>query len=166
MIIPQLYVFAGPNGAGRSTLSSFMVSPKTPVFDGDVVFQNLKKIYADLDESLLWANVNDVAFTKWKSTSLSSDANSAFETNFRSKEVMKTVELFAAAGFETRLFFMGLDNLEASIDRVKLRVAKGGHNVSVELALNVDVLIFIPFLFSNWFRRRELKSAITRCYKI
>ena len=27
---------------------------------------------------------------------------------------------------------MGLDSVEASIDRVKLRVAKGGHNVSVE----------------------------------
>ena len=27
---------------------------------------------------------------------------------------------------------MGLDSVEASIDRVKLRVAKGGHDVSVE----------------------------------
>jgi predicted ABC-type ATPase len=27
---------------------------------------------------------------------------------------------------------MGLDSVEASIDRVKLRVAKGGHNVPVE----------------------------------
>ena len=45
---------------------------------------------------------------------------------------MKTVELFTTAGFETRLFFMGLDSVEASIDRVKLRVAKGGHDVSGE----------------------------------
>jgi len=58
MITPQLYVFAGPNGAGKSTLSASMVSPKTTVFDGDIIFQNLKKTYADLDESLLWANVN------------------------------------------------------------------------------------------------------------
>lgn len=53
MIPHQLYVFAGPNGAGKSTLSASMVSPKTSVFDGDIVFQNLKKIYGDLDESLL-----------------------------------------------------------------------------------------------------------------
>ena len=100
MIIPQLYV-AGPNGAGKSTLSASMVSPKTAVFDGDVIFQNLKKTYADLDESLLWANVNDVAFANWKVTSLSSIADSAFETNFRSKEIMRTVELFATAGFDS-----------------------------------------------------------------
>lgn len=109
-----------------------MVPPKTTVFDGDIIFQNLKKTYADLDESRIWANVNDVAFAKWKENSLSSNADSAFETNFRSKEVMTTVQLFANAGFETRLFFMGLDSVEASIDRVKLRVAKGGHNVSIE----------------------------------
>jgi predicted ABC-type ATPase len=132
MIRPQLYVFAGPNGAGKSTLSASMVSPGTSVFDGDIVFQNLKNIYTDLDESLLWANVNDVAFAKWKETSLSSGIDAAFETNFRSEEVIKTVERFATTGFETRLFFMGLDSVEASIDRVKLRVAKGGHNVSVE----------------------------------
>ena len=128
MIFPQLYVFAGPNGAGKSTLSASMVSPNTAVFDGDIIFQNLKKTYADLDDSLLWANVNEVVFAKWKETSISSGTDAAFETNFRSKEIMSTVELFTAAGFETRLFFMGLDSVEASIDRVKLRVAKGGHN--------------------------------------
>lgn len=93
MIIPQLYVFAGPNGAGKSTLSASMVSPKTSVFDGDIVFQNLKKIYVDLDESLLWANVNDVAFARWKEASLSSDADAAFETNFRSKEIIKRLNV-------------------------------------------------------------------------
>ncbi|WP_026903254.1 hypothetical protein [Pedobacter glucosidilyticus] len=93
MIQPQLYVFAGPNGAGKSTLSASMVSPGTSVFDGDIVFQNLKNIYPDLDESLLWANVNEIAFAKWKETSLSSGADAAFET---------------------RLFFMGLDSVEAS----------------------------------------------------
>ena len=36
------------------------------MIDGDIIFQNLKKTYADLDESLFWASVNDVAFAKWK----------------------------------------------------------------------------------------------------
>ena len=71
MIIPQLYVFAGPNGAGKSTLSASMVSLRITVFHGDNIFQKLKKTYADLDESLLWANVNDVAFAKRKAPSLS-----------------------------------------------------------------------------------------------
>ncbi|KHJ36875.1 hypothetical protein PBAC_29620 [Pedobacter glucosidilyticus] len=146
MIRPQLYVFAGPNGAGKSTLSASMVSPGTSVFDGDIVFQNLKNIYTDLDESLLWANVNDVAFAKWKETSLSSGADAAFETNFRSKEIIKTVERFATMGFETRLFFMGLDSVEASIDRVKLRVAKGGHNVSLEY-ININYIKSLENLY-------------------
>ena len=81
-------------------------------------------------KSLLWANDNDVAFAKWKENSLSSNADSAFETNFGSKEIMTTIELFANAGL--KLVYSLWDSVKASIDRVKLRVAKGGHNISVE----------------------------------
>jgi predicted ABC-type ATPase len=104
---PQLYVFAGPNGAGKSTLSASMVPPEISVFDGDIVFQGLKEKFLDLDESLLWANVNDFAFAQWKESSLLAGADAAFETNFRSAEVMDTVDRFKTAGFETRLFLWG-----------------------------------------------------------
>ncbi|WP_449438538.1 hypothetical protein [Pedobacter steynii] len=83
MIRPQLYVFAGPNGAGKSTLSASMVSPETSVFDGDIIFQNLKNTYADLDESLLWANVNDIEFARWKEVSLESGAEYTFRRSYR-----------------------------------------------------------------------------------
>lgn len=157
MIRPQLYVFAGPNGAGKSTLSASMVSPETSVFDGDIIFQNLKNAYSDLDESLLWANVNDIEFARWKEVSLESGADAAFETNFRSAEVMKTVARFAAAGFETRLFFMGLDSVEASIDRVKLRVAKGGHDVRVEyININYTKSLENLYMFYNSFTSAHL----------
>lgn len=129
---PQLYVFAGPNGAGKSTLSASMVPPGTSVFDGDIEFRKLKDVYYDLDESLLWANVNDVIFSEWKANAIRIKRDAAFETNFRSSEVIATVLKFMNSGFESRLVFMGLDSIEASIDRVKLRVAKGGHDVDVE----------------------------------
>jgi predicted ABC-type ATPase len=128
---PQLYVFAGPNGAGKSTLSADLVPPGTPVFDGDVEFLKLKKFFYDLDDNQIRSSVNDNVFPEWKIEVIRKGKDAAFETNFRSGEVIDSVKQFMTAGYQSRLIFMGLDSVEVSIDRVNLRVAKGGHNVSV-----------------------------------
>lgn len=129
---PQLYVFAGPNGAGKSSLSAEMIAPGTSIFDGDVEFLKLKRTFYDLDEDYIRMSVNDNIFPAWKLEVISKGADAAFETNFRTAEVIDSVKQFAFKGYESRLIFMGLDSVEASIDRVNLRVAKGGHSVSVE----------------------------------
>lgn len=56
----------------------------------------------------------------------------AFETNFRSADVMNSVIEFRKKGYEVNLIYFGLESLEASIERVNVRVALGGHNVSLE----------------------------------
>ncbi|OOQ58524.1 zeta toxin family protein [Mucilaginibacter pedocola] len=132
MATPQLYVFAGPNGAGKSTFATSMIPSGTPIFDGDKKFAELKSFFYDLDESKIWLSVTDVFFPEWKEEMISSKKDAAFETNFRDSQVINSVKQFMNAGFESRLIFMGLDSVEASIERVELRVAKGGHNVSVE----------------------------------
>ncbi|RFZ91911.1 hypothetical protein D0C36_10705 [Mucilaginibacter conchicola] len=132
MAARQLYVFAGPNGAGKSQLSASMLPPGTPVFDGDKKFAELKAIFYDLDEARLWTSITDIHFPDWKEEMLKVKTDVAFETNFRDPGVMASVKQFTDAGFESRLIFMGLDSVEASIARVALRVAKGGHDVSVE----------------------------------
>jgi predicted ABC-type ATPase len=129
---PQLYVFAGPNGAGKSALSAQMVAPGTPVFDGDVEFAKLKRTFYDLEEHKLWHAVNAQVFQDWKLYVIAKGEDAAFETNFRTAEVIDSVKQFISSGYQARLIFMGLDSVEASIDRVNLRVAKGGHWVSVE----------------------------------
>lgn len=128
----QLYVFAGPNGAGKSTFAASMLPPFTPIFDGDKKFKQLKAFFYDLDEADIWRSITETHFPEWKAEMLQSTGDVAFETNFRGPEVITTVKLFMNAGFESRLIFMGLDSVEASIERVELRVAKGGHDVSVE----------------------------------
>lgn len=129
---PQLYVFAGPNGAGKSTLSAGMVPPGTPIFDGDKEFALLKAQFPGLDSGNLYEAVNGHIYEDWKSRVIQSESDCAFETNFRSEQVMQTVDQFKNHGYETRLVFFGLDNIETSIDRVNIRVAKGGHAVSPE----------------------------------
>lgn len=132
MAARQLYVFAGPNGAGKSTFAATMVPKGTPIFDGDKKFAELKTFFYDLDESRIWLSINEIHFPEWKAVRINEKDDVAFETNFRDVDVMESVKQFMNAGFESRLIFMGLDSVEASIERVELRVAKGGHDVSVE----------------------------------
>lgn len=129
---PQLYVFAGPNGAGKSTLSASMLLPGTPIFDGDKEFALLKKEFPSTDSGDLYDAVNGHVFSNWKNKEKTQSNDCAFETNFRSSDVMNSVAEFIKSGYQTRLIFFGLDSLEASIERVKLWVANGGHQVSLD----------------------------------
>jgi predicted ABC-type ATPase len=129
---PQLYVFAGPNGAGKSTLSASMLDEGTPVFDGDKEFARLRQLFDTTDSGDLYDAVNGHVFDNWKTAQIELKRDCAFETNFRSAEVMNSVNLFKQQGYEVHLLFFGLETIVASVDRVKLRVAGGGHFVSLE----------------------------------
>ena len=129
---PQLYVFAGPNGAGKSTLSSSMLGPGTPIFDGDKELALLRQQFPGTDSGNLFEAVNGHIFSDWKNKAKKERIDCAFETNFRSADVMASVGEFKDQGYETRLIFFGLDSVEASIDRVRLRVLNGGHEVSLD----------------------------------
>ena len=148
----QLYVFAGPNGAGKSTFAATMVPQNTPIFDGDKKFAELKAFFYDFDESRIWISINEIHFPEWKAERIKEKSDAAFETNFRDPDVIESVKQFMKAGFESRLIFMGLDSVEASIERVELRVAKGGHDVSVEyININFEKSLSNLFEFYNAF---------------
>jgi predicted ABC-type ATPase len=127
---PQLYVFAGPNGAGKSTLSATMVPPGTPIFDGDKELTLLRQQFPGLNSGDLYDAVNGHIYDDWKNRTIQSGSDCAFETNFRLPDVMQSVDQFKNSGYEVRLIFFGLDSIEASIDRVAMRVTNGGHDVS------------------------------------
>ncbi len=127
---PQLYVFAGPNGAGKSTLSATMLPPGTPIFDGDKELALLRQQFPGLDSGNLYDAVNGHIYEDWKKRAIRSGSDCAFETNFRLPDVMRSVDQFKDSGYEVRLIFFGLDSIEASVERVAMRVAHGGHDVS------------------------------------
>ncbi|SDP43693.1 Predicted ABC-type ATPase [Mucilaginibacter sp. OK268] len=129
---PKLFVFAGPNGAGKSTLSATMLPSGTPVFDGDKELARLRQQFPGLDSGNLYDAVNGHIFANWKEQVQAKRMDCAFETNFRSADVMSTVQEFKDKGYQAQLIYFGLDSLEASIERVHARVAMGGHAVALD----------------------------------
>jgi predicted ABC-type ATPase len=64
-----------------------------------------------------------------KALALEQNVNFAFETNFHSRQILAVVNSFIEKGYKTELIFIYLESVELAIDRVKDRVAKGGHHV-------------------------------------
>jgi predicted ABC-type ATPase len=132
---PQLSVFAGPNGAGKSTVSNWLFGNEADVFDGDKLHKQLSEAHPNT----AWEELNRLSAQifeeKWRKAVLSRD-DFAYETNFTYPQSISLPTTFRENGYETNLLYIGLDNIQKSIDRVAMRVAEGGHYVddgSIEL---------------------------------
>jgi predicted ABC-type ATPase len=129
--LPVLTIVAGPNGAGKSTHSKELLSDfGIEAFDFDKEFHTI------------WAEFNfdpyieqgafertQKLYTERRARALDKKQNFAFETNFHAQEVLTVVDMFRSKRYHIELIFICLENPSVAIDRVKDRVAKGGHFV-------------------------------------
>jgi predicted ABC-type ATPase len=130
MSSPGLFIIAGPNGAGKSLFSKELAITELEIFDGDKHMAVLVKKYPETGSEALWSYINENIFEEQKQKVITSRQNFAFETNFSSADPMKTAREFRKAGYQIHLLFMGLPSLDESMERVTLRVRRGGHKVS------------------------------------
>ena len=115
---PKLYVFAGGNGAGKSTFS-YDLTPK------DTIIINPDLIAAEFKNSFL-ANH---AIGKMKDDAILSKSSLLIETNFLFEDEIDSFLKFKDAGFDLHLYYFVLSSLKESELRVHARKTKGGHFV-------------------------------------
>jgi predicted ABC-type ATPase len=131
--LATLYIIAGPNGAGKSTNSKALLgwfNFSLTAFDYD------KELYATWKrfgfDPAVEEGVRDSVgrlFSDRKNSAIAGNADFAFETNYHDAVIQETVFLFREAGYQTVLLFLALPDEEIAIERVKRRVALGGHSV-------------------------------------
>jgi predicted ABC-type ATPase len=127
--IPCIYVLAGTNGAGKSSI-------------GGAMFQRKGAEYFNPDEAakrILSANpgttqeeANSVAWNEGKRLlehAIDERRNFAFETTLGGHTISALLEKALSAGIEVRLWYVGLESPELHIARVRSRVSKGGHAI-------------------------------------
>lgn len=56
----------------------------------------------------------------------------AFETTLSGKSYEKKIARWKQSGYEITIYYLKLPSVEHAIERVRLRVSQGGHNVPVE----------------------------------
>ena len=128
---PVLWIIAGPNGSGKSSLynrsdiegwggSVWIINP-------DLLTQHIVEHEA---QELLAANLAAVQrIESWLLTSLDVYQTIGVETVLSSSKYRALVDKARAQGFEVRMLFVLLRNVAMQIERVRIRVATGGHDV-------------------------------------
>ncbi len=132
--MPNLYIIAGHNGAGKSTFGKNLL-PKNAqnltIFDGDLVFsQKLKFFSSYIKVHKYAAQEADEAtveeFEKLSKETIATQSDFAYEGHFSNENSWETIRYFRKQGYTISMIFLGLERLDLSEDRVGIRVFKGG----------------------------------------
>jgi predicted ABC-type ATPase len=127
----KLWIVAGPNGSGKSSLYS---NTEIEGFGGSVWIINPDLLSARIEQveqlDLHAANLEAVKrIYSWLEASIDTHQTVGVETVLSTGKYQKLVLLAKARSFQVRLIYVLLRSVELNIERVKLRVAKGGHDV-------------------------------------
>lgn len=127
--VPRLYVLAGTNGAGKSSIGGAMFrQERAEYFNPDEAALRILAAYPGLTQ----AQVNSTAWHEGKrllELAITERRDFAFETTLGGKTITGLLLSALEAGIEVRLWYIGLNDPELHIARVQARVAKGGHSI-------------------------------------
>ena len=125
----RILVLAGVNGAGKSSVAgAFLRSAGVRHYDPDVA---ARAILAG-KPSLSQTQANGIAWAQGKrmlERAIARRERFAFETTLGGGTIVALLERAARLGIEVRVWFCGLATPELHIERVRRRVAKGGHDI-------------------------------------
>jgi predicted ABC-type ATPase len=128
---PKFWIVAGPNGSGKS---SIYTDTDIEDFGGSVWIINPDLLTARIQdiEHLKPRAANIAAVTRiyeWLESSIAAYQTIGVETVLSTEKYRALVLAAKAHGFEVRLIYILLNSPELSVERVRLRVGKGGHHV-------------------------------------
>ncbi|RIH66728.1 zeta toxin [Mariniphaga sediminis] len=125
--MPNLYIIAGCNGAGKTT-ASFTVLPEMLHCDifinADEIARGLSPLNPELSSieagRLMLKRISDF---------IPLQKDFAFETTLSSRTFRNTIQNSKKSGYQTTLIFFWLNSVELAYERVENRVFEGGHHV-------------------------------------
>lgn len=129
--MPNLYIIAGCNGAGKTT-ASFTILPEML---NCKEFVNADSIAAGLSPF----NPESVAIEAGRLMVLrihelmEAGIDFAFETTLATRSYVSLVRKAQDAGYKVTLLFIWIDSPTTAVQRVAERVVKGGHNIPSEV---------------------------------
>ena len=161
--MPNLYIIAGCNGAGKTT-ASYTVLPELLNCNE---FVNADNIAAGLSPF----NPESVAFEAGRimlqriDELLNRGVDFAFETTLSTRSYVSLVKRAQQTGYEVTLLFFWLSSPEMAKERVAKRVSKGGHNIPADVierryyrGIRNLVSLYIP-LCDKWFVINNMNTA-------
>ncbi|MBI3985566.1 MAG: zeta toxin family protein [Lentisphaerae bacterium] len=129
---PVVYVIAGPNGAGKTTFANRylqqIVACRTFV-NADMIAQGLSPY--DVDAVAMAAGK---LFLRRIDELVVKRVDFAFETTLSGRSYLHLFRELKLSGYTVHLIFLWIPMVELSLERIAVRVSKGGHNIPSEVA--------------------------------
>ena len=130
MDAPNVIVLAGPNGAGKSTISNSLIREQfgcAHYVNADTIARGLSAFNVEAMAikagRIMLQHLHELAAAK---------EDFAFETTLASKTFARWIAQLKANGYRFHLIYLWLSSAEVAINRVKSRVAEGGHSIPDE----------------------------------
>ena len=125
---PTLTIIAGANGVGKSTFTrATSEALQVIVIDPDA---EARRVQPDNPEAAAIAGGRQAI--KRARAYLENNQSFAVETTLSGNTYLRMMAEAKRRGWQVNLIYVGVDNVQTSIERVAQRVAAGGHNVPSE----------------------------------
>lgn len=127
--VPRIYVLAGTNGAGKSSIAGAMfLEQGVEYFNPDEAARRI----LSTNPGITQVEANSAAWQEGKrllERAIAERYDFAFETTLGGHTITALLENALALGIEVRIWYVGLNSLELHIARVRSRVERGGHDI-------------------------------------
>jgi predicted ABC-type ATPase len=126
---PRIYVLAGVNGAGKSSIGGAML------LQAGVEFYNpdtSARSFLFSGQGMTQEDANAAAWEQGRrllERAIDERKDFAFETTLGGKTITSLLKKAIARGMEVRIWYVGLESAELHIARVRSRVQQGGHDI-------------------------------------
>jgi predicted ABC-type ATPase len=125
----SLYVLAGTNGAGKSSVGGAMIrAAGADYFNPDEAARRI----AEANPRASIAEANSAAWLEGKrllERAIAERGNFAFETTLGGSTITRLLADAIGAGIDVHIWYVALDSPELHLARVRRRVARGGHDI-------------------------------------
>lgn len=129
--MPRLYILAGCNGAGKTT-ASYTFLPEILDCREFVNSDEFAKSLSPFDPSIASVSASRVMLRRIEYL-LSLGADFSIETTLATRSMVRIIEEARAKDYTITILYLWIQAPELAIQRVKDRVASGGHNIPEEV---------------------------------
>ncbi len=126
---PTIYILAGANGIGKTTVNAFSIPKNVPYINADDFAYQLRQRMGD-------TNVQEIANAEaleFMNKFIVKRQSFAIETNLADNETWLFLIGIQGLGYTIHLTFFSVDDVNVCVDRVKNRVIHGGHFVRPDI---------------------------------
>jgi predicted ABC-type ATPase len=124
---PNVYIIAGPNGAGKTTFAREFLPNYAECrnfVNADLIAQGVSPLSPET--AAVWAGrlmLQEIDFFARRG------ADFGFETTLSGQGYLKLIRRLNKAGYQSHIFYLWMPTVELALDRIRLRVLRGGHAI-------------------------------------